>query len=463
MLIDLAPEARDIRGQQWKDWRRTLLVRICVSAVLAVLSAHAQVPGYGGPGVATRGAGAGVRGSESVSIRPHASIQGISDNGLIAAGLDKDGNIVNPGRLYGVEASVGVYGTKNWKKDLLGIDYMGGYRSYNRNTFYNGSDHVLSLDYGRQVTRRVMLMLRVLGGTTSRNMGGIFGGLGFADPYTLGTTAYDIFDNRAYFIDTTGTLGVQVGRKDYISVGASGFAVRRQSKALIGMNGQRALASWQRQIGRRSSIGLGYQYFHVDYPRVFGESDVHTLMVMFGRQFGRRWAMNVSGGVFRIDFAGVRVVEVDPLVAELFGGTRGREAFNSINMSSAISANISRTMRRSLLSMQYNRGANPGNGVVLLNRQETGSVIYTYNTGSKWSISGSAGISKFSGYGAYSGQSVSYNGGVMASRQLRDDLYFTGGIDFRQFSINNGNFKRFGNRITAGLTYSPGPIPVSLR
>lgn len=463
MLIDLAPEARDIRGQQWKDWRRTLLVRICVSAVLAVLSAHAQVPGYGGPGVATRGAGAGVRGSESVSIRPHASIQGISDSGLIAVGLDQNGNIVNPGRLYGVEASIGAYGTKTWKRQQLGLDYVGGYRNYNAGSFYNGSDHVLSLDYGRQVSRKLTMMLRVLGGTTSRNMGGIMGGLSFADPYALGTTVNDIFDNRAYFVDVTGNMGAQVGRRDYITVGAGGFAVRRQSKALIGMNGQRAMGSWLHQVGRRSSVGLGYQYFHVDYPRVFGESDVHTLMLMVGRQLSPRWSLGFSGGIFRVDFAGVRIVEVDPVVAELFGTTRGREAFNQINLGSAISASASRTMRRGMLNMQYSRGANPGNGVVLLNRQETGNVTYSYNTGSKWSLSGTLGLSKFSGYGTYNARFVSYNGGVMASRQLNGGLHFTGGIDFRQFSVNNGNFKRFGNRITAGLTYSPGPIPVSLR
>lgn len=445
-----------------EDWSKVLFFRICTAVLLTVVSVQAQIPGYGGPGVATRGTGAGARGTEDVSIRPFVSINGISDSGIIAVGLDERGNITNPGALYGVEASVGAYGAKRWSKSRLGLDYRGGYRHYTRQTFFDGSDHVLALDYGRQLTRRTTFSLSLLGGTTSRNMGGTFGILGVVDPTLLGTTLNDLFDNRAYFAGASGSLQVLVGPKNAFTMGATGMAVRRQSRALVGLNSQQAFGGWQRTVNRKTSIGIQYQYLHVDYPRVFAESDVMSTVITLRRQIGRRWMMDLAGGAYRIDFAGVREVEVDPVIAELFGTTSGREAFNTITYTSSIQASVTRTMRRSTVNIQYRRGLNPGNGVLLLNRQEVGGVNYTYNTGYRWALSGRAMVSKFAGLGTFNDRFYSYGTGFTASRQLAGAMYFTGSVDLRKFGVSTSGFERTGIRVSLGITYSPGEIPVNL-
>lgn len=445
-----------------EDWSKVLFLRICTAVLLTVVSVQAQIPGYGGPGVATRGTRAGARGAEDVSIRPFVSVSGISDSGLIAVGLDERGNVTNPGALYGVEASVGAYGAKRWSKSRLGLDYRGGYRHYSRATFFDGSDHVLSLDYGRQMTRRVTFSLALLAGSTSRNLGGTFGLLGTLDPALLGTTADDLFDNRAYFAGASGSLQFLVGSKNAFTMGATGMAVRRQSKALVGLNSQQVFGGWQRMVTRKTTIGVRYQYLHVDYPRVFAESDVMSTMLTVHRQIGRRWVMDLSGGVFRIDFAGVRVVEVDPVIAELFGTTSGREAFNTINYTSSIQAAVTRMMRRSMVNIQYRRGVNPGNGVLLLNRQEVGGVNYTYNTGYRWALSGRFMVSKFAGLGTFNNRFYTYGTGFTASRQLTGGMHFTGGVDLRRFGVSTSGFARTGTRLTVGITYSPGDIPVNL-
>lgn len=412
--------------------------------------------------MATRGTGAGARGSEDVSIRPFFSVSGISDSGIIAVGLDENGEITNPGALYGVEASIGAYGSKRWGKSQLGLDYRGGYRHYTRQTFFDGSDHVMNLGYARQLSRSVTFQLTVLGGTTSRTLGGAFGNLGFIDPTLMGSTVNDIFDNRAYFLSASGGLQIMAGQKNGFTMGASGMAVRRQSRVLVGLNSQQAFGGWQRMVNRKTSLGLQYYYFHVDYPRVFAESDAHSLMVTVSRQVGRRWMLNLGGGMFRLDFTGVREVEVDPVIAELFGTTSGREAFNSINYTSAIQASVSRTMRRSSVNFQYRRGVNPGNGVLLLNRQESGGANYTYNTGYRWALSGRFQASKFAGLGTFNNRFYSYGTGFTASRQLTGGMHFTGSVDVRRYGVNASGFGRFGTRLSAGITYSPGDIPVNL-
>ena len=88
------------------------VMRVC-GALLTAMMAYAQIPGYGGPGVASRGGrAAGSRGSEPVNIRPYINVMGVMDTGLTPVILSSSGDIVNPGNLYGVEASVGAYGSK---------------------------------------------------------------------------------------------------------------------------------------------------------------------------------------------------------------------------------------------------------------------------------------------------------------------------------------------------------------
>lgn len=436
---------------------------LCV-ALMAAATALAQVPGYGGPGVATPGGKqAGMRGSEPVSIRPYFGVSAITDNGLIGVGLNQKGEIADPGRLYGVEANVGAYGVKTWRKRQLGLDYQGNYRNYNTKTYFNGSDHLLNLNYGQQVGRRSSFSLNTVAGTTSRTTGGTFG-IGFIDPTLLGTTFTDLFDNRAYFLNVGGSFTTTIRGRNQISATGSAFAVRRQSKALVGMNGQTASGTFSRQVNRRTSVGLAYMYFHVDYPRVFGEADAHTLMLQLSRQLGRRWTMALGTGAFLTDFTGVRTVEVDPVVAELFGITQGREAFNTVNVNSAFNLSLSRAMRRGFFSVGYSRGANPGNGVLLVNRMESVMANYSYNSGFRWSFSGYGGYISQAGYGAYNGAYKMYNGGFVASRNLTKDVFFNAGIDFRRNQVQaNSNFRRFSTRLSAGIMYSPGAIPISLR
>ncbi len=439
-----------------------MILQICGALLAAGAAAYAQMPGYGGPGVATRGGQMGNRGTEAVSLRPYINVLGIADNGLTGVGLTENGEIVNPGTLYGVEANMGAYGSHSWKRSQIGLDYQGNYRHYSRNTFYNGSDQILGLSYTTQVNRRTAVQLSTFAGTTSRTTGGTFGN-GLLAPQFLGSTVNDIFDNRAYFLNTSGQMTMQVGARNFVSMGGSAFAVRRQSSALVGLNGQMANGGIGRQFGRRMTLGVNYQYFHVDYPRVFGEADSHMLMAQLTRQFARRWELGFGVGAVRTDFVGVRQVAVDPVVAELFGVTTGREAFNAINMSSVFAASLRRGMRRGSFGLNYNRGVNPGNGALLLNRQETIGGNYSYNTGNNWSLSVYSNLNRFSGFGAYNDRLYYFSTSFMATRQLTTDFHFTALLEVRKMNVVSDTFRRVSNRVAIGMTYSPGSIPISFR
>lgn len=438
-----------------------MVLQIC-GALLAAVAAYGQMPGYGGPGIASRGAQAGNRGTEPVSLRGYANLMGFADNGITGVGLTETGEIVNPGLMYGVEAGVGAYGTRAWKRKQLGLEYQGNYRHYTKNSFYNGSDHILGLNYSAQLNRRSSFQLGTYAGTTSRTAGGTFAN-GLLAPQFLGNTVNDIFDNRAYFLNVTGQMMTQVGSRNYVAVGGSGFAVRRRSKALIGLNGYMANGTMGRQLNRKTSVALNYQYAHVDYPQVFGEADTHMLMAQMTRQLGRFWTVILGGGAARTDFTGIRQVQVDPVIAELFGVSVGREAFNAINTSPSVTVGLSRGLRRGTATATYSRGVNPGNGALLLNRQESLSGTYSHNTGNKWSLSVSSSLTRFNGLGGYNDRLAFITGSLIASRQLTPEVHFVTGFDLRRATVVSDTFRRLSSRFTVGIAYSPGEIPLSVR
>jgi hypothetical protein len=387
---------------------------------------------------------------------------GLVDTGATGVGLDSNGQIVDYGALYGVEANIGAYGSREWRRSRFGLDYQGNYRAYTNNSFLNGSDHFIGMDYTRQVTRKATVQFRGTGGTSSRAVGGVLSNQ-LLNTGALGIPINDLFDNRSYFADISGSLILQIGARNSVSMGGAGFAVRRQSAILVGLNGTRAFADIARRVSRRTSIGLSYSYFHVDYPRVFGEADSHTAMLQFSRQIGRDWLLSLAGGAFYTDFAGTRTVQLDPVIAELLGQTTGREAFNAINLQSAFMATLARNWRRSALTASYQRGSNPGNGFLLLSRQENLTVSYTYNNGSRLSVGGNGTWWSTTGMGGFAGNFRSYGAGTTLSYRLTEMLFLTSQLDVRQFSSGSSNFNRLGTRVALGLAFSPGELPLSLR
>jgi hypothetical protein len=204
-------------------------------------------------------------------------------------------------------------------------------------------------------------------------------------------------------------------------------------------------------------------YYHVDYPRAFGESDVHTMMLVMSRQFGRHWGLRIGAGIFRTDFSGIRTVEVDPVIQELLGIRSGREAFNVINNFPAFSVSFLRNFRRSGFDVTVARLSSPGNGILLMNRNDTVTVNYRINTGDKWSYAFHYGFGQAKGFGVYYTSFRNSTVGSQANYRFAQDMHFTMGLDYRFTGIDHGTYSRNAVRVYGGVTYSPGAIPVAIR
>jgi len=134
-------------------------------------------------------------------------------------------------------------------------------------------------------------------------------------------------------VDAAGSFVYQLNQRNSVSVTGGAVAMRRAGPILIGMNGTRAGADYVRRLNRTTSIGVGFSYMHIEYPRAFGSADIASLMLQGAKLFGkgRRWQVSGTLGAYRLDFTGIRQVTLDPVIAELLGQLVGREAFHTIN------------------------------------------------------------------------------------------------------------------------------------
>ena len=423
---------------------------------------YCQEGGFGGPSVLSRPSGSSTkRGEENLGYQYYAGISGVYDNGLTPVSVDSTGQIIKPGAAEGVELNYGVNGNKNWTHSNLNLSYNGSYRHYTQQSFYDGSDNTLALNGSVQLNRKFTLNAMNSVGSVSRALGGLFGFVNTPDQ-PLGLPSNEIFDNRSYFLNTSEEVIYQQSSRLSFSASGQSFFVRRQSKALVGVDGYGATGTIAYRTSRVSTVDVAYSYLHFDYPRAFGESDIHQVTAGYSRALSKRFQVSLEGGAYRVETIGVTPVALDPATAALFGQTTTTEAFHTVKYLPTIGASIKGSYHSSSFSLDYKRAPNPGNGVYLTSVNESVGVSYSYNDRLRWSFSSSFGYSRLGSIGQLGiTPYTTANGGVGANYRLGRNLHLSTRADIRDASIspvlvNTAGFRRFATRVTVGLNYSPG-------
>ena len=403
----------------------------------------------------------GQRSGKPVKLRVYADLNAIYDTGFLPVSVDTTGKIEDPGGLVGMEAAVGAYGTKKWRRSTLGLDYVGTFRHYPEKAHYSGSDHFLGMELTTQLNKRAGVTGAVTAGTSDR----VFSiGSFLATAATSATLpGADIFDNRTYFLQGGANLTYQVNNRLSYQVGADAFAVRRHAAGLISSNGYLSNAGVAYRMNRRATVAVIYQYYHFDYPRAFGESDVNLAQVVFGYEFSRRWTTQIGVGAFHADSAGSRVVQADPAVAALLGVGSVVESFSRASTLPSFSASIGGRFRRSSLGLSYARSPNAGNGLTLLAFGESFSGGWSYTADRRFSFGLTSAVSRTSSLSNNVGGDfiTSYSGATVRYRVQR----FVGlnfGAGYRYANGTVANQLRNAYRITLGISLTPNEFPISI-
>lgn len=394
-----------------------------------------------------------------MGLRFFASVNGIYDNGIVPVGLDQSGKIPSINALYGTEVQIGAYGTKAWRRSQLGLDYFGSYRHYNEQSYFDGTDQTLQLAYQNQLTKRVLISLKQDAGTISRSLGPA--ALPVSNVASIGGPAALLFDNRATYIDSSGDIVYQRSSRLRLRGGGQGYKVHRQSSALIGINGYSARGGLEYRISKVTSLAVGYTYTHFEFPRAFGESDIHGLQIGIDRRLTRRWSLNLMAGGFRAEVQGLQRVGLDPVIAALLGTPSVIQAFYRVTNLPSYSGSVTGTYKHYYVRFSAERSVTPGNGIYLTSQNENYGGSTSYTGIRKASLGLSVNYSKLASIGQVLGNYGQIGGGANASYQVYRWISAFARADYRQSQIDLVGYKRSSNRVTIGITFSPSEIPIS--
>jgi hypothetical protein len=423
-------------------------------------SAAAQLGQYAGPSILSSGTNrSGLAGREPVALRGFVSVDGAYDSGLFPVSLSNQGQLLDTGSA-GVDLTYGLYATKLTRRNSFDLNYAGTYRHYTNNTYYNGLDQFLDFIFTRQLSRRWDIAFQETGGTSARAYGGIVPG--FPGAGQVSVPVNELFDNRVYFSETSMRLGYQPTRRLFFTVAGDGFLVRRQSKALVGLNGYQFRGSAGYRIRANQSISVEFTNLHFDYPRAFGSADGNSIGLAYVNEFGRGWTANARLAAIRIAVLGVQQVNVDPVIAAIVGQTTTFVIANTVSYLPYFELGVTRRRGKNTVSVNYIRGVSPGNGVYLASRNQSVSGSVSYTGIRRWNFGATLGYNAFHSLGQQLAPFRQVYGGAGATYKLRGPMYLNARFDFREGAIQAVNFGRTTYRISAGLTYSPGLLPVSL-
>jgi hypothetical protein len=420
---------------------------------------------YEGPAILSRGGGAAVRpygerSGRQAKLRMFVDLSGVFDTGLRPYELDAKGNFVNPGSIYGLEAGVGAFGVKTYRRATVGLDYRGTYRYYpqiEQNRNFNGSDHFLGLDIKNQLTRRTGVEGHVTAGTSNRVFS--FGNFVLGNAFATTLPINEVFDNRVYFLQGGASVSFQpTARFSYI-LGGDGYAIRRNTGQLIGLNGYSPRAGMAYRVSRRLQIGSVYQFQHFDYPRAFGEADVHMGSGILGYDLNKRMKAEFSLGLFNANSAGTRTVAADPVIQRLLGLSSIVESFSRITNRAFYSAILTSRYSRAVWSGGYSRTPGGGNGLSLLSIADTGNFNFSYSADKKLSFGLTTSVNRVRSLSNdVGGAFTTYFAGGSANYFFTRSLGFNTTMLFRHQDLPIVTTLRNSYRIAIGLTWSPGEV-----
>jgi hypothetical protein len=430
-------------------------------ALVAAGALFAQGTDYSGPSILSRGSLPGGQEEGLFDIRPFAGVSGIYDSALTGVSVNSQGQVPSAGG-YGVEAHAGVEGYHTWQESSLSLDYSMSARHYTNESYYDGINESLALSYTRRLSRRLQLRVQEAGGISNNDSMGIASNGDYVNPQLANIPTNELFDTRVYYQSTYATLTYRLTKRWSISGGGNEFVAERPSPDLISAHGYGAYGDVGYRLNKTSTVTAFYNFNHFAYAQSFGATDFHMVGIGFAKDFGRNWHLYVSGGGARVETLGLELVPIDPAVAAIIGQSSGVVVAYHLNYVPSVQASLVRRFHRSSLAANYSEGMSPGNGVYLTSRSRVAGASYNYAASRKWSATARVGYTSLSDMtrtiGGYSG----IDGGVSGSYRLVRSFFFTADGDIRDQNAGV-SYARRANRVSAGITWSPGEFPVSFR
>lgn len=398
-----------------------------------------------------------------IHFRPFLEITGIYDSGLAAVAVNDQGGLANQSSA-GIAVAWGVSGTHSWRHTKLGLDYRGSINHYTQSSAFDSLDQSLLLGISHQLTRHATFTLHTSAGIFSRDFGlNALPQTVLFDPTTTNIPTTDFFDNRTMYITSLADLILQKTARLSFDLGGGGSIVRRRSTALDGTTAANAHGDMQYRLTRRVTVGAGYSYYHFDFTRIFGATDVHGVTGAFGIQLSRWVELTGYAGVSRAESQFTQSVPIDPAIVALLGISQGTRIAHRIDYVPNISVRLSRTFQRGVAYVSGGHSVVPGNGLFLTSYATSFLGGYTYTGLRRWSLGTSMNFSRSVSIGNIQGTYSNISGSLSASRQIFPTVHFIARYSARQYdSPDFANYNRLIHEARIGLGWAPGDVPLRI-
>jgi hypothetical protein len=351
-------------------------------------------------------------------------------------------------------------------RSALTLGYQASYAKVFSSTSdaYKGFNQDLNLNYERQLTRRwgfytghsagtQTTILSLARPTQQRNF--------FDQSYSA---ANEALDARLNFFNSGAGAYFQANQRLSFSMDGGYFAVTRTSRALASSRGERAQGELSYRLSRNQSIGAVYSFSHFYYPRGFGETYTHSVMLAMTRMLNRRWTLQLAVGPYRTESERLTSIKVDPFIAALTGQTSAIAVFHGVNNGIGASVSLGTNFRRHSFHASYRRGVDPGNGITLTSVNDYAQGAWGYQGGRNWSLGGSVFMSRLNPLLEAAGGAANFrsNGGFMNfSYRLTNLMHLTSSFGLHSIYYDLIDVNQIRRSLTVGLAFSPGEFSLN--
>jgi hypothetical protein len=459
-------------------------LRVAFLLAIASLPAAAQVGGFGGIGGfggMASGVGFGDIRPDVPSVRPWVTVSGSGNKELDVPGADKF--------VYGSSIAGGVSASRSWARTAVVASYAAG--GFLTNPFQqlngaNGISHGGGVQVMHQVSQRMSVSLSGFGGSSNGGFGvaGGFGGISMLAPVAISPTINpsqgqvgssninlgfqnfannglvdnEIFNTRVNFTALNAGVSYTPDGRNMFSFNVGASRVRRALDYLAGMDNLGAGASYSRMLNPKLSTGVGYSFGQFSYPGYYGGNRIQNLGWSLGYQINPATSLSVFAGGFQYQVNGIGTVTLPPQLASILGQSQLQQVVDIRRRGLSSGAALTRSLRVGSAGISYNRGANPGNGLLFATQQETVSLSYSVGT-ARTSLGTVGFFSRGKSLSSISGNIN--NRAVIAffATRLLGGLHFTANAGQRWVEAGTLLNQR-SLHVSAGLAFSPGAFPL---
>ncbi|MFZ0593590.1 MAG: hypothetical protein WAM39_24235 [Bryobacteraceae bacterium] len=381
-----------------------------------------------------------------------ANFSGIYDSSLPYATLTPNGAVVEDFGGWGGQVGAGFNLYRRLEYGLFYASYSASYDRFNRNEFKNGTNQTLRAAYSKQLSHRWSIRVNE-SFVFSDDLGSTYSIVPNASLFP----SVQPYSQRAFYDDTSITLGYQATHRLSYFVGGDLFASIYQPSQITGYVGPSGTAGASYRFTLRTTLTASYTASRLNYTNSGIVSDIQSGALTLSHSLTRRIQVGLSAGVSAVHSSGTSTIFYQGIPASYYA----QGYFQEHTISPNYTASLYRTGLRSRFGVTGGEGISGGNGLYLTSRNAFVNAQLNYQLNPRLSVSGQFGYSRLTSVsgavtGAYGAWTYSLAGGYQISRHTFVNASYSGWRYPQYATIDNFNTRR----LTFGVTFATKDFPL---